>query len=208
MTRRAWLAAIVSAIVSASVSISACGPATPTSLPSVPPSASPPSTAASTATTATTFEVEVDPSLLDVLPAAIDSQPRRPDDPTASEIARTGNLGPDVEAIAVGLYVRAGSSASQDLAIVNVVRLRPDAFSEAWYRDWRTTYDDGACEIAGGVTPGAAQSRIGDHDTDIGTCQGGVHTYHVHLTGPDRVVSITAAGEGRYGELVVKGLTE
>ena len=150
----------------------------------------------------------VDASLLDLLPESIDGQPRRPDDPTAIEIARNGNLGPDIEAIAVGLYVQAGSSASQDLAIVNVVRLRPNTFSEAWYRDWRTTYDGGACEIAGGVAPGAAQTRIGDHDTDIGTCQGGVHTYHVHLTGPNRVVSITAAGDGRYGELVVKGLTE
>ncbi len=152
--------------------------------------------------------VDVDASLLDVLPQSIDGQPRRPDDPTAIEIAGNGNLGPDIEAIAVGLYVRAGESASQDLAIVNVVRLRSGAFSEAWYRDWRTTYDDGACEIAGGVAPGAAQTRIGDHDTAIGTCQGGVHTYHVHLTGPDRVVSITAAGNGRYGELVVKGLAE
>ena len=171
----------------------------------------PPSIAPSTATTSVVdvdVDVEVDASLLDVLPESIDGQPRRSDDPTALEIARTGNLGPDIEAIAVGLYVAAGESASQDLAIANVVRLRSGAFSEAWYRDWRTTYDSGACEIAGGVAPGAAQSRIGDHDTDIGTCQGSVHTYHVHLTGPHRVVSITAAGDGRYGELVVKGLTE
>ena len=167
--------------------------------PSPPPSAT---------TSVVDVGVYVDASLLDLLPESIDGQPRRPDDPTATEIAQNGNLGPDIEAIAVGLYVQAGSSASQDLAIVNVVRLRPNTFSEAWYRDWRTTYDSGACEIAGGVAPGAAQSRIGDHDTYIGTCQGGVHTYHVHLTGPDRVVSITAAGDGRYGELVVKGLTE
>ena len=201
MNRRAWLVTFGAAIVS----ISGCGPATPTALPSMPPSIAPPS-----ATTATTsvVDVDVDASLLDVLPESIAGQPRRPDDPTAIEIAREGNLGPDIEAIAVGLYVAAGESASQDLAIANVVRLRSGAFSEAWYRDWRTTYDSGACEIAGGVAPGAAQSRIGDHDTDIGTCQGGVHTYHVHLTGPDRVVSITAAGDGRYGELVVKGLTE
>lgn len=170
-------------------------------MPSVPASPPPPSAL-------TEWRVTVDASLLDVLPDAIDGQPRRPDDATASEIARTGNLGPDIEAIAVGLYVQAGSSATQDLAIVNVVRLRPGVFGEAWYRDWRTTYDDGACEIAGGVAPGGAQSRIGDRETYIGTCQGGVHTYHVHLRSPDRVVSITAAGDGRYGELVVKGLTE
>lgn len=203
MRRRLWLAATGAAIVS----ISACGPAAPTGLPSVARSASPPPTAASIAPT-TVVEVDVDTSLLDVLPESIDGQPRRPDDPTAGEIARAGNFGLDVEAIAVGLYVQAGSSASEDLAIVSVVRLMPGAFSEAWYRDWRTTYDDGACEIAGGVAPGAAQSRIGDHETFIGTCRGGVHTYHVYLADPDRVVSITAAGEGRYGERIVAGLTE
>ncbi|MEO6207610.1 MAG: hypothetical protein ABIP77_06625 [Candidatus Limnocylindrales bacterium] len=205
MSRRVWLAVIGAAILSAGVSISACKPASPPSTATSNAPASPFSPAASSATTSV---VAVDASLLDVLPQSIDGQPRRPDDPTAIEIAREGNLGPDIEAMAVGLYVKAGSSTSEDLAIVNVVRLRSGAFSEVWYRDWRTTYDDGACQIAGGVAPGAAQTRLGDHDTDIGTCQGGVHTYHVHLTGPDRVVSITAAGDGRYGELVVKGLAE
>ena len=66
----------------------------------------------------------------------------------------------------------------------------------------------GACEVAGGVAPGAAVTEIGGHETHIGSCQGGVHTYHVHLANPDRIVSITAAGEGRFGERVVEGLTE
>ncbi len=91
---------------------------------------------------------------------------------------------------------------------MNVVRLRPGVFGDAWFRSWRDTYDTGACEIAGGVAPGAAVSDISGRETHIGSCQGGVHTYHVHLASPDRIVSITAAGEGRFGERVVAGLTE
>lgn len=153
--------------------------------------------------------VVVDPTLLGVLPADIDGRPLRPDPATAAEIAGSEDLALDIEAIAVGLYVQPGPSSAPDgLAIVNVVRLRPGVFGDAWFRSWRSTYDEGACQIAGGVTPGAAESRIGDHDTHIGTCQSGAHTYHVHLAAPDRVISITSAGDGRVGELVVAGLTE
>ena len=148
---------------------------------------------------------DVDPALLDVLPDEVDGQPLMPDDKTAAGIV---DLPADVDAIAVGLYIRPAASSGDDLAIVNVVRLRPGVFAEEWFRSWRSTYDDGACEVAGGVAPGSAVSQIGDHETHIGSCQGGVHTYHVHLTSPDRVISITALGEGRFGERVVAGLTE
>lgn len=150
----------------------------------------------------------VDPTLLDLLPDDVDGQALRADPDTAAEIVSSGNLASDIEAIAVGLYVGAGSSTADDLAIVNVVRLRPGVFGDAWYRSWRSTYDEGACDVAGGLAPGTAQSVIGGHETSIGSCVGGVHTYHVHLVDPDRVISITAAGEGRFGERVVAGLTE
>jgi hypothetical protein len=149
----------------------------------------------------------VDPSLLDVLPGGIDGEMLRPDAETAGDIAATGELSDDIEAIAVGLYIRP-ESPTTDLAIVSVVRLQPGVFDEEWFRSWRSTYDEGACRVAGGVAPGGAESRIGDHDTHIGTCEGGVHTYHVHLEDPDRVISISAAGEERFGERVVAGLTE
>ena len=93
------------------------------------------------------------------------------------EIAGDEDLALDIEAIAVGLYVQPGSSAAAEgLAIVNIVRLRQGVFGDTWYRSWRSTYDEGACQVAGGVAPGGAESRIGDHDTHIGTCVGGVHT--------------------------------
>ncbi len=165
-----------------------------------------PSTAASPRSSPGTVAVER--SLQGILPQAVEGQPLRPDDETAAEIAITDELAPDVEAIAVGLYVQPGTSSADDLAIVNVVRLRSGVFADAWFRSWRSTYDQAACEIAGGVEPGSAVTVIGDHETHIGSCTGGVHTYHVHLSSPDRVVSITAAGERRFGERVVEGLTE
>ena len=195
------------------LAIAGCGPTTPTATsPSRSPSAavsaeasssspaSPPSSAAG--------GVALDPALLDLLPDEVEGQGLRPDDETAADLAGNAGLAADVEAIAVGLYIQPGSSTADDLAIVNVVRLRPGVFGDAWFRSWRGTYDTGACEIAGGVAPGAAVSEIGGHETHIGSCQSGVHTYHVHLTNPDRIVSITAAGDGRFGERVVEGLTE
>jgi hypothetical protein len=153
--------------------------------------------------------VAVDRSLLDVLPGEVQGQAIRFDDVTAAEIAGNGNLAPDIEAIGLALYIQPGSSATpDDLAIVSVVRVRSGVFGDAWFRSWRSTYDIGACEIAGGVEPGSAVSEIGTHETHIGSCTGGAHTYHVHLPSPDRVVSITAAGEARFGERVVAGLTE
>ena len=193
-----------------------CGPTPPPTTTSTSPTASPvpPSMSASPSSgsvspSAATGAVAVDASLLEILPPDIDGQALRPDPDTAGEIAGEEDLALDIEAIAVGLYVRPGSSTeAEGLAIVNLVRLRPGVFDGAWVRYWRSTYDQGACQVAGGVTPGAAETRIGDHDTHIGTCEGGVHTYHVHVVSPDRVISITAAGEGRVGERVVAGLTE
>jgi hypothetical protein len=198
------------AIVTGVLAMVACSPTTPTSpTPTISPSASTaPVTTARASSPSSSAAALVDPTLLDVLPAEIEGQALRPDAETAAEIAETEDLAPDVEAIAVGLYIQPGSSTADDLAIVNVVRLRPGIFGEAWFRSWRSTYDEGACKVAGGVAPGAVQSVIGEHEAHIATCQGGVHTYHVHLGNPDRVISITAAGEGRFGERVVAGLTE
>jgi hypothetical protein len=201
----------VAAVIVGALAVASCGPTAPSPQPVGSVAPSPPTSVAPTPSPppATAGVVVVDPTLLGVLPADIDGQPLRSDAATAEEIAATEELAHDIEAIAVGLYVQPGSSTAPDgLAIVNVVRLRAGIFGDAWFRTWRTTYDEGACQIAGGVTPGTAESRIGDHDAFIGTCQAGAHTYHVHLAAPDRVISITAAGEGRIGEHVVAGLTE
>lgn len=203
--------ATIAGILAGVLALAGCGPETPTA---ASPSPSPSRAASAVASPSpqpsrsSAGAVEVDRSLLQVLPDEVHGQPIRADDETAAEIAGSGDLAPDIEAIAVALYIQPGSSAADDLAIVSVVLVRPGVFGDAWFRSWRSTYDVGACEIAGGVQPGSAVSEIGVHETHIGACTGGVHTYHVHLQGPDRVVSITAAGEGRFGERVVAGLTE
>lgn len=192
------------------VAVGGCTPTAPASPTiAVPtPTASPVASASKTPSpspASVTASGRVDSTLLDVLPRDIDGQPLRPDDESAAAIE---NLPTDVEAIAIGLYIRPGSSAADDFAIVNVARLRPGVFEEGWFRSWRDTYDRGACEVAGGVAPGSTEAEIGGHATHIESCQGGVHLYHVHLAEPDRVISITAAGDRRFGERVVAGLTE
>ncbi|MEX2184197.1 MAG: hypothetical protein WEC14_07090 [Chloroflexota bacterium] len=185
MTGRARGIVAVAAIVAM---IAACGSTTPTTTPGA--------------------AIGVDSSLLDVLPPTVDGIERLADPDTAAEIATSVDLAASVESIAVAIYVGPGSSVADDLAIVSVARLRPDVFSDAWFRQWRETYDTAACEPAGGVQTGSAQAEIGGVTTYIGSCRNLVHTYHVRLTGPDRVVAITALGEARLGERIVAGLTE
>ena len=90
---------------------------------------------------------------------------------------------------------------------MTVARLKPGTFDELFFRGWRDTFDAAVCEQAGGVS-GHAESDIAGHHTHIGTCAGGVHTYHVHLPASDVIVSMQGTGEGRFGEHVVAGLTE
>lgn len=209
--RRPTQAAATAGILAGVLVLAGCGLAIPSAAPqSLPsPAASEAASLSSAgAPPSSAGAVAVDRSLLDILPGEVQGQPIRFDGETAAEIAASGDLAADIEAIAVGLYIRPGASSGDDFAIVNVVRIRPGVFGDAWFRSWRNTYDIGACQVAGGVAPGSAVSQIGDHETHIGSCQGGVHTYHVYLTSPDRVISITAAGEGRFGERVVAGLTE
>ena len=151
----------------------------------------------------------VDAGLLHVLPAQIDGVALEPDPTTAAQIAGDPTLAGSAQAIAVALAISPGTSSSgDDLAIVSVIRLRPNVFSDAWWAAWRTTYDQGACEVAGGVRSDPTQVSIGGRTVYVGTCAGDAQTYHVHLADPTLIVSITAAGARHFGELVMAGLAE
>jgi hypothetical protein len=152
--------------------------------------------------------IVVDGGLLDVLPPAIDGFSMMPDPETAADIAGDPATDRGVERLAVALYLDPSDQVESDFAIISVAGLRPGVFSAEWFRGWRDTYNEAACDIAGGLAPGSAETEIAGHRTFIGTCVQGVHTYHVHLADPDRVLAITALGSGRYGERVVAGLTE
>jgi hypothetical protein len=177
----------------------------PTEPESVAPSASvPPSPGESAASSGVT----VDPTLLDVLPADIDGVPLKPDTETADAIARDGSIAPFVSSVALAAaFGPVASDTPGDYVVVTVARLRPGTFGDAFFRGWRDTFDDAVCQQAGGVG-GHAEADIGTHHAYIGTCNGGVHTYHVHLPADDIIVSMQSVGEGRYGERVVAGLTE
>lgn len=185
--------------------IAACqahGPTPPASTgPSVVPSESacPQSNSPSPA-----VSVEVDASLLTILPDEVAGAPIQPAPEAAREIAVDPSLATDVEAVAVALAVSAGSSGSEDLVIANVVRLRQDVFNETFFRGWRDSYDGAACQPAGGVT-GNAEAEIDGRHVYIGSCVNGPLTYHVRY-GEDVIVSITSVGDGRFGEQLVSNL--
>jgi hypothetical protein len=115
-------------------------------------------------------------------------------------------LGRSASGIAVGIAAAPGTSGDEDLAIATVVQLRPGVNGDAFYKGWRADYDKSACEAAGGVAS-HAQRVIGSHTVDVTTCGEGVRLYHTRLRG-DRLVSITAAGDRKFGDLVMAALRE
>ena len=193
----------------AALAIGCGGPGpTPSVAPSVAGGASPSAVASGRSASATTGAsgVTIDPTLLAIVPAAIEGVAVVPDAETAAQIASDPALAGDVEALAVGLAVGPGSSGAEDLAIVNVIRLRDGVFGEAFFRDWRETYDAAACEPAGGVT-GHAQAELDGRLVYIGSCTGGAFTHHVALETQRIIVSVTSVGAHRFGEQVVSNLT-
>jgi hypothetical protein len=159
------------------------------------PTASPPPTAPR-------GPVEIDPSLLDHLPAQVDGLDvmRSPEsdsgaatDPVVTEFG---------EGVVTGLAI---DPASGDFAYATLVRLRRDAFTEDLYRSWRDSFDEGACSQAGGVAR-VAVTEISGREVHIGSCDGGVRTYHAWLGDSRVLVSVSAAGERSLGELLVEAL--
>jgi hypothetical protein len=149
--------------------------------------------------------VGVDPALLSFIPDAVDGVPLTFDPETSASIAADPSVAADAASLAVALAIVPGASAADDLAIVSVVRLRNPAKDDAWFRDWRDTYDTGACGPAGGVV-GNAEAQLGGGTVYIGSCAAGVRTYHTRLETAGIVVSITALGERRLGEKVMAGM--
>jgi hypothetical protein len=149
--------------------------------------------------------VTVDPGLLEVLPAQIDGVTLEPDPTTATQVASDSLLAESALSIAVALAVGPGSSGSDDVAVASIIRLRPDVFDEAFYQEWRDTYNEAACEVADGVES-EDQATIGGRQAYVGTCVGGAKTYHTYLEDQGFIVSITATGARGFGELILAGL--
>lgn len=207
MTRRGLAVAAL-----LTVAVVGCIPPRPTPSPSsttTSPTATRRATPSAVAPTASSSTgVAVDPSLLELLPEAVAGVPLQPDEATAAEIAGEPSIAPFVSGLAIAAaFAPPASDTPGDYVVVTVARVKPGLFGDLFYRGWRDTFDAAVCEQAGGVD-GHAEAEIAGRQTFIGTCAGGVHTYHVHLPGEGVIVSMQAVGTRRFGERVVEGLTE
>ena len=190
------------------LTLAGCGTAVPSGSPaptSTPqPSSTPTPPTPPPGSPAPSSSVVVDPSLLDHLPAQVDGLDvtRQPESDVAA--ARDPAVLQYGEAVITGLVI---DPATSEFAYAALVRLRPGVFEDGLFRQWRETFDEGACSLAGGVS-GNAVARIDGRDVHIGSCEGGMLTYHVWLGNSRVLVSVSAVGERRLGERLVEGLTD
>lgn len=214
MTAGSRSRAITVAALLAAVVVAACGGsnvqtadpaavATPTpslsAVPSVP--ASPPASASSSApAAASSGAVLRDPSLLGILPAAVDGVAVGEEPSSMSDALSDPDFVANVQAAVFATVV-----APDDLASGVVARLRPGVYSDGFFRDWRDTYDKGACGQAGGVV-GNAEAQLGGRTVFITSCAGGLLVYHAYVAERDVVVSLFSVGARRFGEQLMKGL--
>ncbi|HYN69734.1 MAG TPA: hypothetical protein VEX41_05960 [Candidatus Eisenbacteria bacterium] len=177
-----------------------------TPLPPAPgPTLEPPGTVGPPATSSSLGPGEavvIDTALLAVLPAAVDGVPVTESTDGEADAIANPQLPGIASALAAGLAV---DSASSNFVYAVVVRLLPGGFDDIRFRDWRDSYDEGACSGAGGVM-GHAQAEIAGRAVFIGTCEAGVRTYHAWITDKDLLVSASAAGDRRLGERLMAGL--
>jgi len=184
--------------------LAGCGSVAPSP---APPSATPAratATPASPTPAASTSAVVVDRSLLSVLPADVSGFAVTESPEAEASASQSSDLAPVATAFAAGL---AADPAGGNWAFGVVVALRPGVMTDAAFRAWRDSYDVGACSQAGGVV-GHAEAELGGRIVFITACGGGVHTYHVWLQARQRLVSVSAVGERRFGELLVKGIRD
>jgi hypothetical protein len=144
----------------------------------------------------------IDASLLSILPATVDGIPVT----EAVDEAANAILDPFLPTVASAVDAAVVADAGNgDLAYALVVRLRDGALTDTGFRDWRDTYDQGACDGAGGVA-GHAQTTIAGQTVYIGTCAASIHTYHVWLADTNVLISAWSIGDRNLGEQLLAGL--
>ena len=147
------------------------------------------------------IDVVMDPALLQILPPAIGAAKVEIEPESFAEAVRDPSFVASVDAAAFAIVVEA-----EDLASGVVAHLRPDVFSEAFYRSWRDSYDEGACAQAGGVARHAEVGLEDDQTMYVTTCAGGLRVYHAYVAEREVIVSLFSTGERRFGEQLMTGL--
>ena len=202
--------AAVLATIALVVAVAACTTASPTTTPAPatsgpaatetappldsfgpPPSPTPPDD---------TTPLAIDSTLLAILPASIDGIAITEDQDAAAEALGNAALPSIATALDAAVAVDSGNG---NLVDALVVRIRPSAFGDAAFSQWRDSFDQGAC--AAGIV-GNAEATLGGRQTFITSCVGGMHTYHVFLKDQGIVISASAIGTGRFGEKLLGNL--
>ena len=154
--------------------------------------------------------VVADPTLLALVP--VDGIRLTFDPDTTSRVAADPTLAASASGLAIAVATPdgeliPGSSAAPglDLAVVSVIRLRDPSADDAWFRDWRDSYDEASCANAGGVLR-RAETTIGGGTVFVGTCAGGSFTYHARVDGGAAVISLTSVGPSQLGRTIMEGL--
>lgn len=168
-------------------------PATPS--PAV-PAASPSSAPASSPVAA----VLLDESLLGILPPDIDGVAVAAEPDSFAQAAADPGFVGNVASAAFAVVVDGA-----DLASGVVARLRPGRYSETLFRDWRDSYNEGACAQSGGVA-GNAEAEMDGRTVYIATCAGGLRVYHAYLPERGTIVSLFSTGDRRFGERLMSDL--
>ena len=146
--------------------------------------------------------IVLDPTLLAYLPVSVSGIAVTEDADEASTALNDPGL-PRI-AIAVDGAVAVDTGAG-NLVLGWVVRLRAGVFNDGDYRQWRDSYDEGACAAAGGIV-GHAEATIAERQAYVTSCAAGMHTYHVWLKDQDILISASSIGEARFGEKLLEGL--
>jgi hypothetical protein len=194
----AWLAACSTPTPATTPLANATGPA-PTDTPLPPTSFGPPPspTQPDDAT-----PLALDPTLLALLPATVSGIAVTEDPDAAAQALGNQALPAIATALDAAVAVDTGNG---NLVSALVVRIRPSVFVDESFRQWRDSWDQGACADGGGVI-GNAEATLGGRQTFITSCASGTHTYHVFLKAQGVVISATAFGPGRFGELLLTNL--
>jgi hypothetical protein len=189
---------VVVGCANGSPSASAAGPAAGST------SASPEATAAispSLPSSVPGVDVVMDPALLQILPAAIGAAKVEIEPESFTEAVRDSSFVASVDGAAFAIVVE-----GEDWATGVVAHLRPGVFSEGFFRDWRDTFDEGACGQAGGVAGNAEVGLEDDRTMYLTTCAGGLRVYHAFVAERQAIVSLFSVGERRFGEQLMSGL--
>jgi hypothetical protein len=144
----------------------------------------------------------LDAALLEYLPETVGGAPVT----EALDEAALALADPALPRIATALDVGlAVDQTTGNLVTAHVVRLREGAFNDDTYRQWRDSYDEGACAAAGGIK-GRAEATIDERTVFVTSCVGPLRAYHVWIEAEHLLISASSVGEGRFGELLMSQL--